>query len=119
MKVQVTRTSVWDDTKMPCEEARLEEKATYLDYRTAPTIEEARKESWFQDWWENGTNHREDKEKKMIVAERPSIGKVWSVEINSLEELLAFYKKYGALVITEGDNLEIPMEIEIYDDYRE
>jgi len=34
------------------------------------------------------------------------------VEINSLEELLAFVAKYGLIVLSEN-------EIEIYDDYRE
>ena len=34
------------------------------------------------------------------------------VEINALEELLAFVAKYGRIVLSEN-------EIEIYDDYRE
>jgi hypothetical protein len=34
------------------------------------------------------------------------------IEINTLEELMAFSQKFGELVISEG-------EIEIYDNYRE
>lgn len=37
----------------------------------------------------------------------------WWVELNSLEELMAFSARYGALVVDDGPS------IEIYDDYRE
>lgn len=39
----------------------------------------------------------------------------WSIDINTLEDLIAFSKKYGDLVIiTNGEK-----SIEIYDTYRE
>ena len=36
----------------------------------------------------------------------------WELELNSLEDLMAFTKKYGPLVVSDK-------YIEIYDDYRE
>lgn len=37
---------------------------------------------------------------------------VWTVGINTLEELITFVQKYGTIVLDES-------HIEIYDDYRE
>ena len=46
----------------------------------------------------------------------------YNIEINTLEELVAFAKKYGELVFKDdnlyGKEKDIP-SIEIYDDYRE
>ena len=46
----------------------------------------------------------------------------YNIEINTLEELVAFAKKYGDLVLKDdndyGKEKDIP-SIEIYDDYRE
>lgn len=46
----------------------------------------------------------------------------YNIEINTLEELVAFARKYGKLVFTDdnfyGEETDIP-SIEIYDDYRE
>lgn len=46
-------------------------------------------------------------------------GPNWTIEINSLEELIAFRKKYGEIILTASRYPEIDNEIEIYDDYRE
>lgn len=43
----------------------------------------------------------------------------WYIKINTLEELLTFYEKYGDLIISENWDNEKEMQIEIYDDYRE
>jgi hypothetical protein len=43
----------------------------------------------------------------------------WVVEINTLEDLIKFYKKYGDLILEESDVKEAPIKIEIYDTYRE
>lgn len=43
----------------------------------------------------------------------------WYIKINTLEELLAFYKEYGDLIISENLDNKEEMQIEIYDDYRE
>lgn len=43
----------------------------------------------------------------------------WVVEINTIEELMAFCKKYGDIIISEQSCEMKFNEIEIYDDYRE
>ncbi len=44
----------------------------------------------------------------------------WFIEINSLEELLEFQKKYDEELVISRDNLNKNLiEIEIYDSYRE
>jgi len=48
---------------------------------------------------------------RVLVSKEIEITKAF-VEINALEELLAFVAKYGRIVLSEN-------EIEIYDDYRE
>lgn len=56
------------------------------------------------------------KAKKEIVEGRV----MWSIEINTLEELIKFMEKNEQnLVIKYSFEKEIPYEIEIYDDYRE
>ena len=46
----------------------------------------------------------------------------YNIEINTLEDLVAFAKKYGKLIFMDnnfyGEEKDIP-SIEIYDDYRE
>ena len=46
-------------------------------------------------------------------------GDGWYIKINTLEELLAFENKYGALIISKDWDNQEEMQIEIYDDYRE
>ena len=46
-------------------------------------------------------------------------GNNWYIKINTLEELIAFEKKYGHLIISENWDNEKEMQIEIYDSYRE
>lgn len=43
----------------------------------------------------------------------------WYIKINTLEELIGFYKQYGDLIIEENWDNKKEMQIEIYDDYRE
>ena len=46
---------------------------------------------------------------------------VWTIEINSIEELIALSRKYGEIIIA-GHYLDINdmyPTLEIYDDYRE
>ncbi len=58
-------------------------------------------------------------EVKNNVIKNGETEKCWAIEINSLEDLIALYRKYGELVIqTNMWDRETP-EIEIYDDYRE
>jgi hypothetical protein len=112
MKFIVKRTSVWDN-KQPCDEAILEKVPNY-DQRNFKSPEEhdlCLKEKWFSRGTEHSINTRG------IVRRLEDID-IWVININSLEELLSFYKKYGQLVISSSYFNRQP-EIEIYDDYRE
>lgn len=119
MRYFISRTSQWSsDNKPPCEEAF---RAAYvrLDARTTndPAKIPAHKGK-STDWWYNeGRNHRV--ESGQIVREFDA--EDWFIEVNTLEELMALYKKYGDLVIGANwrDSLEGYPRIEIYDDYRE
>ncbi|NOX21122.1 MAG: hypothetical protein GXO99_07705 [Nitrospirae bacterium] len=84
------------NTEKPCEEA-VKEELTPLDYRTVETLEEAKKKIWYKQWYEGGTNHRE--EDGMVVCERKEKEERWVVEINTLEELIKFQEKYGDIII--------------------
>ena len=56
-----------------------------------------------------------------FIVSRTSTGKtnIWTIEINTLEELINFVKKYGTIIIDDSGEKSVPFEIEIYDDYRE
>lgn len=55
-------------------------------------------------------------EKKTPITGRSMI--VWKVQLDTLEDILNFSKKYGELIIDSSYDNENP-SIEIYDDYRE
>lgn len=113
-------TSAFDEGSQPCEESKKEILAlTYFDYRTVETFEEAKEHNWFNNWMRKGINHREDKEKKMIVRDLISEEKLYTIEIQDLEDILNLQRKYGKIIITKSSYEEIPLVIEIYDDYRE
>ena len=58
-------------------------------------------------------------DKPRQVKELYKEGKYWYVIINTLEELIKFYEKYGDLIISQNWDNKEEMQIEIYDDYRE
>lgn len=45
--------------------------------------------------------------------------KLWTIELADLSALLGFCRKYGECIVQESNCVECPMEIEIYDSYRE
>jgi len=114
-KFIVRRTSERDNEK-PCENAQ-KEFLTWLDRRSAKTLSEARKEFWFKEWYDGGTNHRVEDDH--IVCDVKKKRSVWTIQINTIEELLAFITKYGEVIIFPSGYKEIPFFIEIYDTYRE
>ncbi len=116
MKFTITRTSIWDDKK-PCEEA-MPYEVTYIDMRTFKTPEEFDNKLGSRQgkWLENGTNHRKI---DGYIARDLGTTKCWAIEINSLEDLMALYHKYGELVIATNTRDKETPNIEIYDDYRE
>lgn len=100
MKFIVSRTIVsLRESRKPCDEA-VEEELTPMDYRTVKTLEDAKKKVWYKDWIEGGQNHRE--ERGMVVCDRKVMEKQWVVEIDSLEELIAFQEKYGEILISDS-----------------
>lgn len=117
MKFLTRRTTEYFDIK-PCEEA-IEGTYTHVDIRMVddPAKIPAEKGT---DWWykdKDFTNHRVENGQ----IKRDRILKGWFVEINTLEELVEFTKKYDGDVIISTNNENNPefYELEIYDNYRE
>lgn len=118
MIFQVTRTSLWDDDIPPCDEA-FKIKLTLLDIRTFRSPEEHDRKcaKHTGSWLSMGTNHRYDSDGHIMR----DLGEVekWGVEINSLDELMEFQKKYCRLILQISHIDSTTPCIEIYDDYRE
>ena len=111
MKFIITRTSLRNDEEKPCEEAHQEPVLKYTD-STISKPELIQKYKWMQ-----GKKYKKVGRYLRFYENEPT--DVWVIEIKTLEELVKFYKKYGWLVFTETFTEDIPLEIEIYDDYRE
>jgi hypothetical protein len=86
-------------SRKPCSEAQ-EKELTPLDYRTVGTLEEAKKKIWYNDWMEAGIGHRE--EGGIVVCDKKIKEKQWVININSLEELIDFQKKYGEIMVLDS-----------------
>ena len=118
MKFTVSRASEWNDNNAPCEEAK-RDSIVRVETRTLCSPEEfdekfARREG---KWLSVGTNHRINKDG--YITRDNGMVEVWTVEINTLEELMEFYDKYGSIIIHTffwSDDVHM---LEIYDDYRE
>lgn len=114
MKFRITRTSGnYFDEERPCEKAV---KGTYLYTHTRTCTEEEFNRK-FADreglWRSKGINHRVDS-RGYIQREYEREG--FLIEINTLEELVAFVDEVGDIIISKDNPMP---EIEIYDDYRE
>ena len=109
MKCIVSRTSMYDSK--PCEEAVLEEVTNYTDC-TCKTIEKAMKLEWVR-------NGIPEQRKGFVRVYDKDKEKRWTIEFDNLTDLLKLYDKYGELIITDSGCKEIPIELEIYDTYRE
>ena len=95
-------------------------KLKYVDTRTIRTPEEfdERLAKHEGKWLNVGTNHRINKD-GYITRDMGFVEK-WGIEINSIEELMAFKERIGHdLVLTTSYIDKETPEIEIYDDYRE
>ena len=118
MKFVISRTSLWDASKCPCEEAKRDSVTREETYRFH-TPEEYDKYHVMRhegNWLSIGTNHRVNK--NGYITRDNGMMDVWSIEINSLEELIEFVDKYGEIVIYDSMG-NSHKEIEIYDDWRE
>lgn len=114
MKFAIRRTSNYEDKFGPCKEA-YQIDSIQEDERT---VKDPAKLSGGEkeEWYEKGTNHRVSK--GHIIRDFPI--KLWVVDINTLEDLIKFTKKYGELILAENSwrSREF-LSLEIYDDYRE
>lgn len=111
----IERTSCYND-KAPCEEAV---KRSFERWYTPSCSEEEfnKRFSAKQGLWRSkGKNHTLTEEGVTRIEREEEL---WSIEINSLDELQKLSEKYGELIIKAPDyGLKAP-SIEIYDDYRE
>lgn len=118
MKVIVERTSLWGDEEKPIDEAVFVNRILhYQDWRTVSSLKEAKTMRWYKEWVSSGSNHRE--ENGYIVRDCEREKSVWEVEIESLNDIISIFKKYGDIIIMESIYSEYDFKIEIYDTYRE
>lgn len=109
-----TSTGVIDGEEKPCKKA-VRCEYTRVDRRTAddPAKIPAHRGEPVDWWYSEGSNHRV--EKGEIVRDFP--GEAWCVDIETIEDLMALYRKEGSLMIEP--HLFNPSEpsIQIVDDY--
>jgi hypothetical protein len=106
MRFVVSRTSYSNDPR-PCPEA-VEVDGVYVEERCVSSPEQLHPRLRAK-WPERGLNHRV--EGGHIKRDIPITQ--WVVQLDSLEDLVAFISRHGKVVITES------FELEIYDGYRE
>ena len=100
MKFIVSKTRVTlTESKKPCHEA-METDLTPLDIRDVKSLEEAKGKIWYKDWLKEGDNHRE--ENGTVVSDRKLKVKQWVIDLNTLDELLAFQGKYGDILVSDS-----------------
>jgi hypothetical protein len=120
MRFQITRTSSTD--ARPCDEA-VPGRIDRWDVRTfkSPEEHDARLGDRGK-WADRGTDHQFVRGPRGgVQGIKRNLGPVdaWFVEFDTLEQLEAFWKKYGDLVLRESWDDKESLAIEIYDDYRE
>ena len=118
MKVIVERTILFGGEEKPIDEAVLVKRTLhYQERRTVSSLKEAKTMRWYKEWISSGSNHRE--ENGYVVRDCEVEASVWEVEIESLNDIISLFKKYGDIIIEESIYSEYDFTIEIYDAYRE
>lgn len=115
MKFIISRNGTKETTK-PCDEAILENlKLTLLEYRRIETQKEA--EEFIKDAPAElgGTNYRYYRNLKKVVFDTVIKSKNWTVDFDDLSAMLAFKRKYGAVIIEHTGFVEIEFKITIED----
>lgn len=112
MKFEINRTSEYG--KKPCEEA-VKSTIVNVDIRTVDNPEKLKCMS-VEDWYNDGTNHRVINGE---IARDFENKDCYTVEINTIEQLIELNNKYGELIIRKSYIDDETPAIEIYDDYRE
>ena len=110
MKYIISRASECNEEIKPCEGAVLETLVATNTYvsEEAPGYYKAKLNP-------NNFNFREEDGKFKCDFYK----NLWTIEINSLEDLMKLYDKYGDLIIQDSIWCENIPEIKIYDDYIE
>lgn len=118
VRCAVTRTSRYDEETPPCEEAT-RGTLDYWDRRTFKSPEE-HDAKLGEKWLDKGTEHGYWKTAgERGIKRNMGSRTAWFVEFASLEDLWAFQRKYGPLVLEGAFGNESTPAIEIYDGYRE
>ena len=119
MKFIIERTSGRGNSS-PCVEPQ-EAQVARTESRTLHSPEEFDKKFAYREgnWLSVGTNHRIGK--NGYICRDCEMMNVWTIEINSIEELIALSRKYGEIIIIDHylDINDMHPTLEIYDDYRE
>jgi hypothetical protein len=115
MKFIIERTS---DEAPPILDAILE-NIPYLHVRTF-TEEEFNKKCSYREglWRSKGFDHGVTKEGDIFRKENRKEN-VYTIEINSLNELILLSRKYGEIILRSPPISNYPPTLEIYDTYRE
>ena len=109
MRFIISRTSQWSDSDTPpCPEAVQADVETY-GYYTFRSVADAKAKY----------PNREFEKTTDGVRTIGKTERLWVVDIETIDDLLRLYQKYGALVIQPFYRNHKLVEIEIYDDYRE
>ena len=105
------------EKESPCEEAI---KKTFENWHERSCTEEYFDEHYSPKlglWRSKGINHTTTLDGNIIRQIEDVI--LWSIEINTLEDLHKLIDKYGTLIIDNGDSINKTPTITIYDDYME
>lgn len=116
MKFTVTRASGYGYENPPCEEAKLE-SIVWIQTFNVRTPEEFDKAWRSRPWYSEGSNHRIN-ENGCIERDNGTVN-VWAIELNTLDDLIEFNRKYGDIIIRDCYSNRHYKEIQIYDDYIE
>lgn len=114
MRFTVTRTSQYGHETPPCEWAE-RQLVPYVDRRGFASEEEHDARFPAEPWRSRGVSHRLWEKGDERGIERVVQMEAWTIEIDTLDELIAFADAHGEIIVGAGD----PPSIEIYDDYRE
>lgn len=109
----IERTSHYSDEGAPVEEAYLF-KGSMVVGCTCKSFEEVRSMPHVAQWFfRDGTkNHRVTEHGLEMEKDE----EFWVVDAPSIESL---YERYGRIVVSASDCKEIPICVEVYDDWRE
>lgn len=114
MTFAINRTSNYDNTVKPCEEAT-PAQVDHIDTRTC--TEEYYDKHFFAEhncsWRDFGTGHCTTH--NGCIRRTAGNDDIHTIEVSTLEELMLLSKKYGRLIVSDAN---MPC-IEIYDDWRE